>query len=65
MTVITSEDDEREWRKKEGIKNFDKYMGLQGIDATTGDALEIFYEVREGFSSGQLKFEPSSKISII
>ncbi|MFH0937272.1 MAG: hypothetical protein V1808_03180 [Candidatus Daviesbacteria bacterium] len=52
LTVITTENNEL-------------YMGVQSVNATAREAVELLYEMRRLKANGKLKFQPDNKVSII
>ena len=63
VTLITSESDERDFHKKYGMPEL--YMGLQSINATAREAVELIADVKKQHSQGLLNFLPNNGISVL
>ena len=61
--TITTEDDERDFRKKHGISELS--MGLQSVNATAREAVELIADVKKQHSQGLLNFLPNNSISVL
>lgn len=62
VTVITSEDDERDFLRENGMN--ETSMGLQSIHATAREAVELLADVRRLQNQGLFHFQPDNQVSL-